>query len=410
MNTVFRWQSACMAFMFGGCATESVRDGAADEALDDMWSRSVIASDVLVGDVAIKVDSFGVPHVAYSAAEGFENNIKHALLETPAIHESVDGYGRGTSKAWVSGTEDLQLIYDGPSYKVVTFHAARMPAGAWDVRTFTHEAEESAAATAAWYDGRLRVARLTYRLEAELVDNESASLLRYGITYDGQPLPESETRVAAVQVPALMAFAIDSVGMAHIAYSAPADDLEDYPYELHAGQPHTIRYITNLAGRWGRLETLTPVVGFYGGLALEVDGRGRVHVTFGEVGSYSAAGGALGAAFEIVHLIRDSESSEWVRESVPTGKSMLSRGSMAIDATGEVHIAYCSTPDLAVCDSVFHAETRGGAWQTELIQSGCRGLGTQAATTVGPDDVVHVAYTGCAGELMYASRRLDGRR
>jgi hypothetical protein len=147
-------------------------------------------------------------------------------------------------------------------------------------------------------------------------------------------------------------------------------------------------------------------VGFYGGLSLGVDDRDRVHVTFCEVGSYSADGGALRSAFEIAHLVRGPESTEWQRESVGTGNSMVSRGGMTIDAAGEVHIAYCRlASDLTTCDTVVHAESAAGKWKTESIQSGCGGLGTQAAIAVGMDGGVHVAYSGCSGELMYASRR-----
>jgi hypothetical protein len=198
--------------------------------------------------------------------------------------------------------------------------------------------------------------------------------------------------------------AIDRSGIVHLAYSAPADDYRAYEPVADLTLPQTIRYVTVANGQWGALETLSLLPGYFQGLSIAVDAADRVHVAFSELGSM-APDGSLSVTFQISHLVRDT--SAWTREIVASaGKALLARGSLAVTADGDTHIAYCAIgDDPPRCDGVFHGLLRGGSWSVALIErGGCTSLGRDATLAVGKDGDVHVAYRGCGSELVIATK------
>jgi hypothetical protein len=391
----------------GGAVSDAGDAGAAGwhvRVIDQEWAGS--------GQVSAMMDPADTPHFAYSAVAttprgGSMGVVRHAWLEAGELRvEQVDGSGRGLNKAWVLGSDEPRLVYDHIEYTGANFQAVWLAPDQWNVEVNT-VVEVSAAASAVWQDGRLRMAYLTAVRGADHPDYEPGSLYRQGVVFDGQALPEEWTKIIYTPVSKELAFQIDSAGTTHIAYATPPDDFNQYPGHPDGLPPYQLRYTTVRDGVWSAPELLTPSPGQYSGLAMKVDAGDSLHVTFTEVGVALQPEEDVTRINEIVYLHRAAGAASWEREIVPgTGPAAVARGALAVSPNGVVHLAYCTvaTPGSG-CNGIRYAEKAAGQWSQEEIQPGCEHTGAQAALAVGSDGRVHVAYQGCEFlQLVYATR------
>jgi hypothetical protein len=364
------------------------------------WAIITAAGRLDTGNLSVMLDTSGTPHVAYSVSLNAESYLWHAWVSDGEVQaEQVDAYGRGRSKAWVPGSPEPRLVYDSSNFSMGAFHAARTSTAEWTVEILQF-GEESGGASAVWKDGRNYLARVTASLDSPDGDR----LVRHGVMYEDVPMPAASTRVAGERVRPQLAMAMDSSGGVHIVYTAPADDYTLYFPSDSGPVPHTVRYVTVINDQWSAPLLLREFPGNFEGLSIAIDASDTVHVAFSELVSYNAVGD--GAPSLEVHHLSQIRGADWLDEVVPTaGGARLSRGSMALDDDGVLHLAYCATGDAPPrCAGVGYARQHSDAWRFETIQQGCDRLGEEASLAVGAKGNVFVAYRGCDGELSLAGR------
>jgi hypothetical protein len=384
------------------------------------WQAQAVVEAPAYGDLAIMVDTAGVPHIAYGVSVGGGSTFAHAWREAGEfVSEPISQVDRGFNRAWVANAPEPRVVYDFHLYSALAAHAVRGVDGAW-TEEILQLPGQSGALSGTWYEGRLLLAGLNQIRGVEYPGYESSSVLRYGLVVDGQMAPLESTRLALDMVPPQLAIGVDGAGTAHIVYSEPGDELAPGPLvdsstpadvpKTSEWPPARIRYVTFRDGMWGEPETLAEPSSLYSGLSLAIDGSDNVHVTFANVSLWGVSASGQEPTFGIYHLERAPGGTAWQRELVPgTEPDRVARGSLVVGAAADVHLVYCragarSTIDGHVrCNSVNHAQKRAGTWSTETIETGCE-LGRDAALAVGGDGRLHAAYRGCEGELRYATR------
>jgi hypothetical protein len=349
------------------------------------------------------VDAAGVPHMAYTGNIADEEVIGHAWLGSSAFNrEAVDGFGRGVRKAWVTGSAEPRLVYDGAYVSSVAFYAMRTDNGwAPDLLEFQ---DESSAATGLWAGGRMLLGRLSGQRGEEATGYASVDVVRQGLVFNERALPSESATLGIGEVPPMLAVGANQAGTTvHIVYSAPNGDVGTGRLVGDPLRPFQIRYVSFTSGTFSEPETLTVADGFYSGLSLAVDADDGLHVSFLRYDP-EVTSGQLPSGFGVTLLSRAAGETTWAGKVVARDASHLARGSMAVASDGVVHAAYCTLASGGECDRVVHGYETEGGWATETVQEGCRGLGEGAALALGSDDSVHLAYGGCDGDLIYAAR------
>jgi hypothetical protein len=370
------------------------------------WVRRSASTDRIdVGDLAMMLDVDGHPHVAYSTMDRdlFLRDVWWSgdRFET----EEIDHYGRGRRKAWVAGSPVPRIVYDSLTPNIASFSAVREQAAQWTVEIVDYD-DQSAAVTGRWLDDRVVLARLSASSTSE-VGAGNVPLTRFGVVYDGHSIPAEWTQLSPDAVPGLLAFATDSLGAAHIVYSAPVDDYKKYPPSSDLLPPQTLRYVRFSAGEWTDFQTLSERPGYYDGLAIAVGVQDKVQVVYSELSTIPEPEGYPDPPkFEVKYLTRTG-SSPWTRESVPGLKPVrVARGGMALDASGNVNLAYCLIGDKPpLCSGVGYAHQTSNGWESETIEADCERVGEEAALAIGTD-TIHIAYRGCDGSVTVASKRI----
>ena len=361
---------------------------------DPDWQRRVAAVRAAASELSIMVDDAGVAHMAYTGSINNEEVIGHAWPTSSAFNrEAVDGFGRGVRKAWVTGSTEPRLVYDGAYVSSVAFYAMRSANG-WSPDLLEFQ-DESSAATGLWAGGRMLLGRLSGQRGEEATGYASVDVVRQGLVFNDRALPAASTTLGLGEVPPMLALGTDSSGTTvHIVYSAPNGEVGNGRLVGDPLQPFQIRYVTFSGSAFSEPETLTVADGFYSGLSLAVDADDGVHVSFLRY-DREVTSGQLPSGFGVTLLSRAAGETTWAGKVVAREASHLARGSMAVASDGVVHMAYCTLASQGQCDRVVHGYETDAGWATETVQEGCRGLGEGATLALGSDDSVHVTYAGC---------------
>jgi hypothetical protein len=370
-----------------------------------------------VAELAIMVDAEGTPHIAHNGGVGTSGGLRHAwLVDGELTEEVIDDSSRGWQKSWMAGAPKPHLVYDSLHlFEYASYEASRDPSGAWAVETFNFP-QTVAASAAVWRGGAPWVARQTSERSAEYPSSQPSVAMLHGVLFDGQPAPTSGTRYGREDVTPGLALAFDSSGKAHIVYSAPSDELADFPNSASlAGAadvdkrsekfPYTVRYVTVDDGLWSEPETLTPSEGWYLGLSLAIDDQDNVHVAFSGASDFIPSDSEYDLRFAstITHLERAGDGG-WIREDVvSSGSPQMARGSLALGPEGDPQLVYFAQPS-AERGEVTYARKQGGAWTTEIIQTGCARHGDKATLALDGAGNPHAAYRSCDATLVYATR------
>lgn len=377
---------------------------ASDAGAEQAWSIIAIAAPLTTGDIALVLDADGQPHVAYSFSAGNGTQLNHAWVVDGNVQEElVDSYGRGRRKTWVTGSNELQLVYDHLSFSVSAFRAVQRSPGDWQIEVSNFN-ERSAASTALWNGDRFVFARQTAVFES----GDVAPIVRHGLSVDGQPLPVAHTRVAVEQVEPALAMAVDGDGVIDVAYSAPSSDSRYGPTDSFL-VPQVVLSVRYERGEWSLPEELTRAPGIYEGLSAGFDSNATLHVTYSETASVPAPDYDPVPGFKVHHLTRIGDA--WTREEVvAAGKARLSRGSMALGLHDDVHLAFCLVEaESSACGGVGYAKRAADGWAVEVVDSDCGGLGSDASLALSVDGGVYIAYQGCGAQWRLAHKRVPRR-
>jgi hypothetical protein len=382
-----------------------------------LWRVSETASTTSsVAELAIMVDAEGTPHIAHNGGVGTSGGLRHAwLVDGEVAEEAIGDVDRGWQKSWVAGSPEPRLVYDALHlFEYASYEASRDPSGAWLVETFNFP-QTVAASSGVWRDGGSWVVRQTAERSAEYPDSQPAVAMMHGVLFGEQPAPTSRIHYGREEVTPGLALAFDRSGKAHIVYSAPSDELASFPNAFRAGAAdvpkrselamYTVRYVTWDDDGWSEPETLTSDEGWYHGLSMAIDDEGSVHVAFSGASAFIPSDSEYDLRFAstITHLERAGDAA-WVREEViSSGSPQLARGSLALSPEGDPHLVYYSRPS-AERGEVTYARKQGGTWTMELIQAGCARNGNKATLALDLAGTPHVAYSGCDGQLVYATR------
>jgi hypothetical protein len=400
---------AALAIQVVACNCEAVRlpaasvsdaagptDGGASQS---PWSVLSMPAALTRGDIAVSVDGSGQPHVAFSESTENGTLLRHVWISGGEfLSETVDYNGRGRRKWWVTGSDDLRLVYDHIAFSIAAFSAVRRNMGGWNIDVATLE-ERSAGYTAQWTGGRLIAARQTAVPDS---DDLQASL-RHGLNVDGQALPISHTRLAAESVEPRLAMAADDDGVVHVVYSAPANDSR-YVASSDGLLPQVLLWVRYDRGQWSTPEELTSTPGFYEGLSAAFDSKANLHVTFSELAAIADPESDPVPTLKMHHL--RLAQGVWAREELSAvGKGRLSRSSMAVDAQDGLVLAFCVTEsDSPTCIGVGYARLSDNGWRFERVDAGCDGVGEGASIALSGDGGTFIAYEGCGQQLRLAHK------
>jgi hypothetical protein len=383
-----------------------------------LWRVSETASTTSsVAQLAIMVDADGTPHIAHNGGIGTSGGLRHAWLVNGELTEEViDDNSRGWQKSWVAGAPEPRLVYDSNHlFEPVSFEASRDPSGAWTVGTFSF-LHHVAASSGVWRDSGSWVVRQAAERRDAYFQGQPAVAVLHGVLFDVQLAATGGMHYGREEVTPGLALALDRSGKAHVIYSAPSDELADFPNSASlAGAAdvdkrselvmYTVRYLTLGDSGWSEPETLTPSEGWYHGLSMAIDDQDNVHVAFSGASEFVPSDSEYDLRFAstITHLQRAPDSA-WVREDVSTsGSPQLARGSLALSPNGDPELVYYSRPS-AERGEVTYARKQGSTWTTELIQAGCARHGAEATLALDAAGNPHVAYRSCEGKLVYATR------
>ncbi len=218
--------------------------------------------------------------------------------------------------------------------------------------------------------------------------------------------------------------ALDSSDKAHISYY-------DGFYTGSNQQVADLKYATNRTGTWTTqtIDNVAPIV--YGSTDIAVDSAGAVHITYYQFSQYhlkyATNGGGSWATYILdpnalnvtttsvavdsldkLHvsyndypsglIYTTNTSGVWTQEVVVSGEPYYN--SIAVDASGRVHIAYLTNYtafDLAYATNV------SGTWVTEAIES-AGDVGASNSTAVDTAGKAHISYyDATSGDLKYAT-------
>jgi hypothetical protein len=378
-----------------------------DTHVASAWSTSVVFSpdepSGLPGDeIAIMVDRDGALHIA-SNVYALNGALRHAWIAGGEFQtEIIDPEGRN-HVSWVLNSEQLRLVYNNFGYTTTLFRAEESDTGAWAYDRVSIP-NRSAAIAGVWKEDALQLAYLT-QIPVDPAD-PFGNLRRHTLIYAGEEVPLAGTGLTRTFEPAFMAVALDPSGAVHFLYTASPENLNDYEPCGDCGNVQNLRYVNHSSSGWSEPETVT-LPGYYTGLSMLVDATGGIHATLRAGDVFPSPGEPPSPTRNIQYLSRVAGATSWQTSTLVESENAIAwPGSLALDQQGRVHLVYCSNDDAAVprCDSAWHLYQQDGAWLSERIDSGCERLGNYAAIASGPDDVLHVAYEGCEGQLMYATR------
>jgi hypothetical protein len=156
-----------------------------------------------------------------------------------------------------------------------------------------------------------------------------------------------------------LSIGVDSTGKAHLSYLV----------ESSAGSTgYSLKYATNRSGAW-IAQTIDGSGSVRAGNApfLALDPQDKVHIAY-----YDSTHGTLKYATNV--------SGTWVASTVDTS---YGPGSLAVDSTGAVHIAYFGPTGLT------HATKESGSWVASTISAV---VSDNVSIAIGPGDKVHISY------------------
>ena len=198
---------------------------------------------------------------------------------------------------------------------------------------------------------------------------------------------------------------VDGVGNVHIAWRDPT------PY-AGAGADSDIFYTfwNSTSGNWNTTEVVSIVsTGNSYTPSLAVDGAGNVHIAWRDVTDYLGAG----TDWDIFYTFWNSTSENWntteVVSIVSTGTSIML--SLAMDGAGNVHIVWSDMTDYLGCGTDFDIfytfwNSTSGNWNTtEVVSIVSTGIAYESSLAVDSTGNVHIAwfddtnYLGCGTDF-----------
>jgi len=146
-----------------------------------------------------------------------------------------------------------------------------------------------------------------------------------------------------------------------------------------------LRYATNASGSWVTSDGLDSV-GMWGHSSLALDASGKVHIGYAGPDSYSLK-------------YATNASGTWATVKVDSDSLWGTSTSLALDAAGKVHISYLDGDDF----DLKYATNASGTWTTKAVDSaGDVGEGTSLALDA--PGKVHISYSDMTnGTLKYVA-------
>jgi hypothetical protein len=193
------------------------------------------------------------------------------------------------------------------------------------------------------------------------------------------------------------AIAVDASGAAHITWVSGANDT------------WSIRYATNRSGAWAVQTVVGPPPGEFGlgaSPSIAVTPLGVAHIAYRATLNHAVT-------YHIAHVVNDAPGgTTWTSEVLTSGNSSDTGNSLAIDATGGLHLVV-SGNDCFGCTSrtyYFHKAPGAFGWDPyeNLPPVGSTGL-TSPSIAVDTNNTPHVATAQVNGNI-YTGRILYSRR
>jgi len=390
----------------------SARERGAEPASVQGWALPCIdcpQNRIWMGDQALRLDSQGLPHLAYGGDEVYYARFDGSAWQVEAVAGRtfwVGNWYQAAPALALDGQDAPHLVYlDGSGFRLMY---AVWAGGGWQ-----HEEIDSIlgghlnrtdTAVSIGPEGEPRVAyqkqgALMYAVRSagawliETVDDTEYTEVAVTLALDGSGEPrigywsvhdgdQCEMRYAARAGGAWSVEVVDaatyclgewcSIGVApdgtpHLTYRDARDSLVKHAVRSEAG--------------W-QVEAVGASPWWYGATSTVVDGEGVAHI------SYAAPGGAR-------YAVRGDDG--WAIELYDP--HIVTHTSLAFDRQGQPRIAEWDYTDLAVT----YWARRDGAWSAERVD-GVTQVGRHASLAVDGLSNPHVAYTeyNRTGELRYA--------
>jgi hypothetical protein len=171
------------------------------------------------------------------------------------------------------------------------------------------------------------------------------------------------------------------------ATTAPtSSNLSKNPPQTQAASP-----TESNSGPW-KVERISSRTDFGGGISFLLDASKVPHIAL-------TVGDGQGGVYVTVR------EGAWEFEDVD-GNAKSFSGSLDVDSTNQLHIAYCSygcPTAFCFCSALKYASRENGSWNVSVLESGESFLGNGAVLAIDSENSPHIAYYGSAS-VNYTSR------